>query len=278
MPFGGESAESYYDEGLTASMKGRLNEAAECFENAIRKDASMASAYQQLGRTYSRLGKHNEAVKLLKQVVAKRGDQAIPLIDLGNALIGAQRHVNARECFDRALAQDPTNAKAILGLAQADFDEGNWRGALQHAQQALTVAGATYPTLSLLARAAQLAGEPDTAARSFEKADKLLERYIKMNPEQPEGHYLRSELALHQQKFSQALDESREAERRAAWNRAYIAYGEAFSMADILAKQGLSLQGLDEVEAARTVGARIVEKAPDHRIGKALANIEKSSA
>ena len=61
MPFGGESAESYYDEGITASMRGDLQRAAECFETAVRKDSTMASAYQQLGRVYSRLGRHREA-------------------------------------------------------------------------------------------------------------------------------------------------------------------------------------------------------------------------
>ena len=68
MAFGGENAESYYDEGLTASMKGDMARAVQCFEKAVRLDNTFAAAYHQLGKCYLRLGQAQQAIDLLQQL------------------------------------------------------------------------------------------------------------------------------------------------------------------------------------------------------------------
>ena len=60
--FGGDNAESYYDDGLTASMKGDLERAITCFEKAIHLDRSLAAAYHQIAKCYLRLGLGRRAV------------------------------------------------------------------------------------------------------------------------------------------------------------------------------------------------------------------------
>lgn len=274
MPFGGESAESYYDEGITASMRGDLRRAAECFEAAVRKDPSMASAYQQLGRVYTRLGRYSQAVKLLQQVIDKRPDNAIPLIDLGNALLGAGNVAQARAAFEHAFSIDPQNAKAVLGLGQADYNEGQWAAAMQHAQHALTIGGATFPVMWLLGRAARLSGNVEEANRAFQRADQLMEKYIESTADKPEGYYLRGEVAFFQQQYAAALDSFKAAQERSEDSKAYLAYGEPFTKADVLAKAGLCLQSMDELEQARSMGRRVLKLDPEHKIGQALRAIE----
>ncbi len=44
MAFGGDDAESYYDEGLTASMRGDLVRAVQNFEKTIHLYNTMAAA------------------------------------------------------------------------------------------------------------------------------------------------------------------------------------------------------------------------------------------
>ncbi|MCH7909739.1 MAG: hypothetical protein IIB38_08995, partial [Candidatus Hydrogenedentes bacterium] len=61
MAFGGETADSYYDEGLTASIHGDLAAAASHFEKAIHLDNSMGPAYHQLGKCYTRMGRSKAA-------------------------------------------------------------------------------------------------------------------------------------------------------------------------------------------------------------------------
>ena len=62
MLFGGENAESYYDEGLTAAMKGDFEKAVAHFQKATTLDGAFAAAWYQLGRCWLRLGRVPEAV------------------------------------------------------------------------------------------------------------------------------------------------------------------------------------------------------------------------
>mgnify|MGYP001595381879 FL=1 len=101
MAFGGENAESYYDDGLTASKKGDLAKAIDCFERAIRLDSTYAVAYHQLGKCYMRLGQAQRAVDILMQVVRKRPNLGPARLDLGVALLAAGNTRGARKEFEQ---------------------------------------------------------------------------------------------------------------------------------------------------------------------------------
>ncbi len=268
--FGGETAESYYDEGLTASMKGDLTRAAECFERAIRLDSTMATAYQQLGRCYARLGKHKRAVELLNQVVKKRPELIAAHLDLGSALNGLGRLAEARAQYNAVLATESDNAKAMLGLAQSDFFEGKWESAMKFAESAQFSSGSNFAVLYMLARASKLAGHADVSVKALQRADKLLEKSLENNSDKPEGHFLRGEVAFVRESYQGGLQHYRDAEDRAEPDKTYMAYGENFSLEDILGKQGLCLLRLGRSERARELGERIEEMNPDHTLGKSL--------
>ena len=97
MAFGGDNAESYYDDGVTASMKGDLKRAAKCFEQAIKKDASFIVAYHQLGKCYLRMGATPQAVSLLQRVVNHMPSKAPFRLDLGQAYLAAGDLPHAKE-------------------------------------------------------------------------------------------------------------------------------------------------------------------------------------
>ena len=71
MPFGGENAESYYDEGLTSAMKGDMDAALEHFSKALKMDPSLSAAEYQIGRCQLRLGQAQKAVQTLTSVLTK---------------------------------------------------------------------------------------------------------------------------------------------------------------------------------------------------------------
>src|SRR5690606_2189338 len=158
---------------------------------AIHLDSSMANAYHQVGKCQSRLGKHKNAVHLLAQVVQKRPTQTAPRIDLGYSLIHLNRLDAAREQFEAVLQLEPTNVKAMLGMAQADFHEGNWDAAVAQAQAAHINGGNNFAVLFMLGRAAKLKGDIALAQKMLAKADEVIEKYLEMNPGKPEGHFLR---------------------------------------------------------------------------------------
>ncbi len=271
--FGGDSAESFYDEGLTASMTGNLSRAAECFERAIRLDTTMAMAYHQLGKCYARLGKHKRAVKLLSQVVKRRPELAGAKLDLGAALNGLGLYDAAKEQYNAVLAMESDNHKAMLGLAQSEYAAGNWDSALKFAESAHFAGGVNFAVIFMLGRAAKLAGQAESSVKSLQRADKLLEKYLETNPDAPEGHFLRGEVAFVRESFQSALQNYRDAEDRAEAGRIYLAYGENFWLADILAKEGLCMQRLGKTKRAREMGERIGELDSDHKLGKSLREL-----
>lgn len=268
--FGGDNAESFYDEGLTASLTGDVSAAAMHFESAIRLDTSMAAAYHQLGKCYARLGQVKRAVDILGQVTRKRPKLSAARIDLGSTLLQIGNYEGAKNSFQHVLNTEPGNPKALVGLAATEFAEGSWDAALEHAGNAQVEGGANFATLFMLGRAAKLTGDAELSRSSLEKADKLIEKYQEMNEEKPEGNYLRGEIAFVGENFPKALEFYRNAEDRIKPGRLYIAYGESFGIVDILAKQGLCYQRLENMDRAREIGERIRKMNPDHPICKAL--------
>lgn len=270
MAFGGESAENYYDEGLTASMKGDLDTAMQLFEKAIRLDNTMASAYHQMGKCYTRLGKAPQAVQLLRQVVTKKPTNTAARLDLGFALLSLGEIDEARRQFVQVAELNPSQGKAQLGLAQAFFQEGNWSAALDMAQAALTHTGSNFAVLYMLGKSAKLSGDPIVAENNLKKADNILEKSLEIDAEKPETHFLRGEVAFVQEQYPAALQHYGNAAKYAKENRHYTAYGESFTYIDILAKRGLCLQRLGQTDEARQAGEAIGKLDPNHKLGKSL--------
>jgi len=268
--FGGDNPESYYDEALTASMKGDLERAVEYFEKTIHMDNTFVAAYHQLGKCYLRMGHNKKALGLLKQVVAKKPTQAPARLDLASAYLKEGDTQEARQQFAQVMAVDATNARGHLGQGHLRFHEGDWAGAVAEAQSALDHGGQNFAALFLLGRAAKLANDLNLSKSSLEKAAALMEKSIELNPGKPEGYYLHAEVCFAQDQFSTALEKFRAAQDRAEKGKYYSAFGEDFALPDVLAKQAVCHQRLGNPDRARALGEEIVKLDPKHKLGQAL--------
>jgi len=276
MAFGGENAESYYDDGLTASKKGELQKAIECFERAIRLDSSYAVAYHQLGKCYMRLGQSQRAVDILTQVIRKRPNLGPARLDLGIALLAAGNTRTARKEFEQLYSLDPSNTRALLGLAQCSFNEGDWTTALIQARNALSGGGSNFSALYLAGRAAKLAGDEVTAQECLTSAERVLQKSIEIQPDQPESHFLRGEVCFVRNELASALEHYRAADDRTDGktpDKVYTAFGENFTQLDIWAKLGLCYQRLGKLERACEMGKRILARDANHKLGQALSEL-----
>ncbi len=271
MAFGGDNAESYYDDGVTASMKGDLKRAAKCFEQAIKKDSTFVVAYHQLGKCYLRMGATKQAVNLLKRVVDHMPNKAPFRIDLGQAYLAAGEPARAREQFEWLLASESSQARGHLGLAQVSFAAGRFEEAVRNARLAIDLGGTNFAALFILGKAGMVSSDPALALEALDRADKLLEKSIELNPDQVEGYYLRGEVAYTRKQYSSALEQYRAANDRAQRDAYYSAFGENFRFVDILAKMGLCYRQLDRVDRAKELGTEILALDPEHKIGKALS-------
>ena len=274
MAFGGENAESYYDEGLTAVMKGDLKRAVEHFTHAIKLDSSFIMAYHQLGRCFLRLHQTERAVHVLQQVLARKPNLIPARIDLGYALLQHGNVAEARAQFAQVVQIQSDSSKGHLGLAHVEFEQGNWAQAAALAQAAKNLGSANFGVLFLLGKAAKLAGDPAVSESALKEALAQIAKPIELNPDAPEGYYLRGEIAFVQERYLDAIDSYRAAESRTAADAAYSAFGENFTRADVLVKQGLCLQRMGDKEAARAVGVRILQINPEHKLGKALSELK----
>ena len=271
MAFGGESAESYYDEGLTASMRGDLPQAIAHFEKAIHLDNTFAGAYHQLGKVYFRLGQTDNAVQLLKQVVGAKPKLMPPKLDLAYALIEQGQTEAARQLFIEVIAIKPGNTRATLGMSLCAYHEGQYGVAIQGVQELVTLGGANFAAYYLLARAAKAGGNTLTMEEAIIEASKFLDNSIDAAPDAPEGYYLRGELCRMKEEIPNALDAYRAAEDRSEDQRFYTSYGEHFTKADILVRRGECLEYLGQKESAREMGEKAIKLDPNHKIGKRLA-------
>lgn len=274
MAFGGEDAESYYDEGLTASVKGDMARASACFEKALQLDPQLTAAAHQLAKCALRTGDRERAIHLLTRVIRSRPNQIPPRLDLGGALLESGRFPQARQVFAEILAAEPDNGRALLGLAQVEFSGGNWQKAAGYARASLAHSGPNFPALFLLGRAARLAGDMADATEALGRADALIEQSLELNPEQPEPYFLRGEVHFAREDFSTAMDCYRSAESRTEGDRTYSAYGETFTRCDLLAKLGMCYHRLGKNDRARELGGRVLEIDPNHKLGRFLVSLE----
>jgi tetratricopeptide (TPR) repeat protein len=274
MAFGGENAESYYDEGLTALMKGDVAHAEEYFTRAIQMDHTLIVAYHQLGKCYMRMGQARRSSEMLAQVVSRKPEFVPAKLDLGQALLQQGELEKARQQFSQVLAFQPQNPKAHLGMGQVSFQEGNWPAAVSMAQAARAMGGPNFSVLFLLGRAAKLSGNTMLADESLNEAEALIEKSVELSPDMPEGYYLRGEVCFVQERFGSAMDHYRAAEDRADPKRHYAAFGENFTRADLMLKRGLCLQRLGNIAGAREVGEQVLAMAPENKLAQSLRNLQ----
>lgn len=273
MLFGGENAESYHDEGLTAMMKGDLDHAIQFFSKAVQLDRGFLAAIHQLGRCYLRLGDAQRAVEILSSVLAQKPALIPARLELGAAFLALGKHNAAQEQFSVILNAQPENWRAHLGLAQVCFNEGKFDNAVTLASAARSQGGTTFSTMFLLGRAAKRAGNIMVAEEALKMAEALIEKSVELTPDSPEGHYLRGEVNFAQERYGVALDHFRAAEDRSEPNKYYSAFNENFTKLDVMARRGLCLHRLGNTEAAREIGNHILAANPEHPAGNALSKL-----
>ena len=268
--FGGENADSYYDEGVTASMKGDLEAAVRHFERAIEMDRNHYAAYHQLGKCHLRLGDARKAAELLQHVLRNKPTQVQPRLDYAFALMELGEWKKAQDIFGEVSREKPNNPRASLGLAYCAFQAGQWDAAMRLAQTAANQGGGNFAALFLLGRAAGRAGRAEIAAEAFKKADAVLETHLETSPNQPEGHYLRGELHAAQRSFDKAIEHYARAAECAQPGRQYSAYDARFNRVDVLCRRAYCLYKIGQREAALKIARDVLAEDPDNAWARQL--------
>lgn len=166
---------------------------------ALTESPAHAPSSVQLARIYSRSGRSEEARRILSSALERRPNGVVLLNELGSLWIELKNPGEAQPLFERALAVEPSNARARLGLAECLVESGHLERALASLDEA-KAAGVSHPALEVY-RAALLS----RLGRAAEAAE-VLEEILKQNPEAPEAQRQLGLLAYELNRDSEATE------------------------------------------------------------------------
>ncbi len=125
-------ATAHYRLGTALMIQGSRDDAADHFRRAIDLDTSFPEAHNSLGALFHLAGNVVEAERHYRRTLQLDPAHAGAHRNLGNILLGAERFGEAESEFRDALALRPESADAYIGLGQALAGQGK-RGEAQAA-------------------------------------------------------------------------------------------------------------------------------------------------
>jgi hypothetical protein len=146
---------------------GQNGEAKSCFQALVHGNSPYLRAEGYWG-----LGDYSTANQEFRTAVAQADGNAQYRVRWGTMLHERFNDQDAQALFKEALARDPKNAAAYLGLAVVSAD-GFDEGAVEWAHKALQVNSQLAPAHELLGRLALEDSEPDQAAAEADAALKI---------------------------------------------------------------------------------------------------------
>lgn len=203
-------------------------------EAHLERNPNDVRGYEVVAPVYMRMGRFADAVNARRKVIALAGENSERQSDLGEAL-AAQGNgvitVDAKAAFERALALDPKNLKALFFIGVAAEQDGDrhkaaaiWTSMLKDApadapwtpvvREALTRVGGTPPATAA-APSAPAAGQPGPSAADVAAAGQM--------NEQDRGQMIRGMVARLAERLKENGDDV------AGWQRllrAYMVLGE----------------------------------------------------
>jgi tetratricopeptide (TPR) repeat protein len=114
------TAEAYTFLGWTYSFMGRLDEAIEECHKAIEVDPTFGNPYNDIGAYLIQKGEMDAAIPWLERaLLASRYETyCYPHVNLGRVWEAKREWLRARECYRKALQENPEYRPAAQGLAR----------------------------------------------------------------------------------------------------------------------------------------------------------------
>jgi tetratricopeptide (TPR) repeat protein len=102
------TARQAYSEGIDLLRRRRIDDAVVAFRRAVEADAGFAAAWAELGLALEGLERHEQAAEALERALALRPDYSIARYILGTACNALGRWDNALGCFEEILSKHPS--------------------------------------------------------------------------------------------------------------------------------------------------------------------------
>jgi tetratricopeptide (TPR) repeat protein len=175
-------ARAHLNRGNILLLKGDLNGALDAFRTAIQYKPDYAGAYYNIGNALLGSKQLDEAVASYRQALKIEPDYAEVHCSLGVALKELGQLDSAIESFQRALQINPDLAEAHINLGSALQGTGQIDDAIASYRQGLEIRPDDANTHNELGLALQSHGQLEGAAASYRRA-------LEIKPDYAEAHY-----------------------------------------------------------------------------------------
>lgn len=162
---GDDAAHEYRARALLAL--GRLEEAAEHAQDAVRLDPDEIRYRELLAQVLSQQGAHGDAAAEFGRLARNDPGQTTWTLAEAQERLGASQPAMGLEAARRAVRLEPRNGRAQLALSQALARTGDARGAFQAAGAATRLLGGLPEAREALADARWLGNDDATAFDEF---------------------------------------------------------------------------------------------------------------
>ena len=174
-------AEAHNNLGNALMQTGRTREAMEQFETAVKINPDMVEFHNDLGYALCQSGRVQEAIEQYEQALRIEPDYADGHYNLGIALVQAGRLPEAIEQYEQALKFRPDYADAYINLGEALLQTGRVPEAIAQFEQALNIKPDSADARYNLGNALVQAGHIPEAIEQYELA-------LKLKPEYADAH------------------------------------------------------------------------------------------
>ncbi len=178
--------------------------AIKAYQRAIELEPKRIDYYGELVLLLLDLGKMDDARALVNRALAMAPNDAKPWLWKGHVNFRSHAYKDAIESYTHAGSLDRSNADAVLGIAAVHFIAGQTEAAIADYKAGI-VRFPNEPRLHL-AYAQTLLASPDAFEQQATAKD-LLQRAVKLAPQLAEAHYQLGQLAMRQNRLSDAEGE-----------------------------------------------------------------------
>ena len=168
-----DDTEAHYNLGDAFYRKGQMDAAISQFQEAIRLKPDFAEAYYNLGNALHKQGKMDEAIGQYHEALRLKPDLADAHNNLGIALKEKGQIDDAIRQYEEALRLKPDFAEACFNLGNAFYKQGKVDEAVRQYQEALRLQPDDAKAHSNLGTALDKLGQTDEAIRQYQAAIRL---------------------------------------------------------------------------------------------------------
>jgi tetratricopeptide (TPR) repeat protein len=149
---------------------GRLQQAAEIYQQILRAQPRHAQAMHLLGVAAHQMGQHDTAIRLISNAIRLVGNEPYFHIHLGEALRARGRLADAKACYRKAIELQPNVVEAYYNLALALYSERDFTQAIEMCRKAVELKPNYVAALNDLGNMVREQGQEDAAKDCYERA------------------------------------------------------------------------------------------------------------